>query len=263
MEGLEASRGSDDERRKGSPARRVSTSASRKRLVLGSLLGLAAGLSAVMAYLAATLPDVKHLQARNPETTAFIERYRNRRAAAGEDARFEWRWVPYDSISPHLKRAVVVAEDIGFFSHGGFAFDEIKVAIRQTLAGERKLRGASTLTQQLAKNLWLTPSRNPLRKVREALLTHQLEKALSKKRILELYLNVVEFGPGIYGAETAAQRYFGKSALDLSEREAALLAATLPQPSQWHPGSDSPAYLSYVADIEDRMARATFLWRRI
>lgn len=227
------------------------------------ILGLVLSALTYAAYEVIAWPDVGGLNEENPETTAFIERHRALQEEAGERVELDWRWVPYDRISPHVKRAVVVAEDIGFFSHDGFAFDEIQTAIRDALAGERKLRGASTITQQLAKNLWLSPSRNPFRKVREALLTRQLEKNLSKKRILELYLNVVEFGPGIYGAEAAAQYYFGKPALDLSECESAQLAAALPRPSRWHPGSDSPSYQRYVADIEDRMKRAEFLRRRI
>ncbi len=170
--------------------------------------------------------------------------------------------MPYDSISADLKRAVVAGEDIEFFSHRGFSYPELKDALKDAL-GEGRLRGASTITQQLAKNLWLSPSRNPLRKVREALLTRQLEKHLSKHRILELYLNVVEFGPGIYGAEAAALHYFGSSASQLTEEQAAQLAAGLPRPSRWHPGSDSPSYQRYVAEIQRRMHKAEFLWRRI
>jgi len=150
-----------------------------------------------------------------------------------------------------------------FFSHSGFSAVEIRAAIRESLEEGRPLRGASTITQQLAKNLWLSPSRNPLRKLKEVMLTWQLERELSKERILELYLNVVEFGPGVYGAEAAARSYFGTSASSLTEREAAQLAASLPRPSRWHPGVDSPSYLRYVDDILTRMARADFLWRHI
>src|SRR6266571_1295103 len=122
---------------------------------------------------------------------------------------------------------------------------------------ERKIpRGASTITQQLAKNLWLTPSRSPLRKAREGVLTWQLERALSKRRILELYLNVVEFGPGVYGAEAAGRRYFGKPAAELDEDEAAQLAAALPKPRAWHPGVKTPSYRRYVENIRRRMDRA-------
>jgi monofunctional biosynthetic peptidoglycan transglycosylase len=207
-----------------------------------------------------TWPDVKGLATRPPERTAFMDAYRARRRAAGEDTTVSWRWVAWDEISVHLKRAVVSAEDMEFFSHSGFSASEMEVALREAFAGER-FRGASTITQQLAKNLWLSPSRNPWRKVKEALLTKSLERHLDKRRILTIYLNVVEFGPGVYGAEAAARRYFGISASVLTEHQAAMLAAGLPRPSTWHPGASSAAYARYVSDIEARMERATFLWR--
>ncbi|MGD8727242.1 MAG: biosynthetic peptidoglycan transglycosylase, partial [Gemmatimonadales bacterium] len=158
---------------------------------------------------------------------------------------------------------VVSAEDMEFFSHSGFSTAEMRAAIREALQEGRDLRGASTISQQLVKNLWLSPSRNPLRKLKEAVLTWQLERRLSKRRILELYVNVVEFGPGVYGAEAAAQHYFGKPAASLNELESAQLAAGLPRPRSWHPGVDSPYYRRYVEDILGRMHRATFLWRAI
>jgi monofunctional glycosyltransferase len=236
---------------------------SRKRRILGIVLATAA--AAVLLFAAIqwlTWPDVAALADRRPERTAFIDAYRDRRRAAGEDTTVDWRWAEWDRISVHLKRAAVAAEDMEFFSHSGFSTSEMEVALREALAGER-LRGASTITQQLAKNLWLSPSRNPWRKVREALLTRSLERHLTKRRILCLYLNVVEFGPGIYGAEAAARRYFGAAAADLTEHQAAMLAASLPRPSTWHPGIESAAYARYVADIRARMERATFLWRAV
>ena len=124
-------------------------------------------------------------------------------------------------------------------------------------------RGASTITQQLAKNLWLSPSRNPLRKVEEAILTWQLERTLPKRRILELYLNVVEFGPGVYGVGAASRRYFGKPASEVTDAEAAELAASLPSPTSWHPGSARPGYRRHVDSIKRRMAKATFLGDQI
>jgi monofunctional biosynthetic peptidoglycan transglycosylase len=205
-------------------------------------------------------PDVAALETENPETTAFIDRYRDRRGAMGTSDNVAWRWAPASAISPHVKRAVVAAEDMEFFTHRGFSTSEIKAAIRDAVGGQPP-RGASTITQQLAKNLWLSPSRNPLRKLREAILTRQLERHLSKDRILELYLNVVEFGPGVYGVAAAARLYFGKPPGGLTEHEAALLAASLPQPTRWNPSTDTPSYRRYVADIESRMDRADFLWR--
>lgn len=230
-----------------------------RALVWAGLLGLALWIG----YETWTWPDVAALVRRSPATTAFIEHYRREQRAAGRDARVGWAWVPYASISPHLKRAVLVAEDINFFSHGGFDLSEMRIALREAVEDGEPPRGASTITQQLAKNLWLSPSRNPVRKLREAVLTWQLERSLTKRRMLELYLNVVEFGPGLYGAEAASRRYFGKPAADLNEDEAARLAGSLPNPSAWHPGSASRAYARHVARIQGRMARAQFLWKQI
>ncbi|HSE03159.1 MAG TPA: monofunctional biosynthetic peptidoglycan transglycosylase, partial [Methylomirabilota bacterium] len=183
--------------------------------------------------------------------------------AAGRADRVAWAWTPYPAISPALTRAVLVAEDIAFFSHNGFALAEIQSALEDAVRDRELPRGASTITQQLAKNLWLSPSRSPLRKAREALLTWQLERALSKRRILELYLNVAEFGPGVYGVGAASRRYFGKAAADLDESEAAQLAAALPNPATWHPGAGTAAYRRHVSAIERRMGRAAFLWKQI
>ena len=173
------------------------------------------------------------LASRPPATTAFIERWRadparRRDAAIGSSA----SWVPYTRISPHLKRAVLVAEDVNFFSHTGFDLGEIRQAIGTAIDEGAVPRGASTITQQLAKNLWLSPSRNPLRKVKEAILTWQLERRLGKTRILELYLNVVEFGPGVWGAEAAARHYFGRAGRRARRgRRRRGLAACLPSPT--------------------------------
>jgi monofunctional biosynthetic peptidoglycan transglycosylase len=236
---------------------------SKFKLVTAAV-AVAVAIAAVFSlYNALTWPDVHALARGNPKTTAFIESYRAKAASQGKSSEVLWVWVPYDSISPHLKRAVLVAEDISFFSHRGFESSEIKQAIRDALSGERSLRGASTITQQLAKNLWLSPSRSLMRKLKEAALTYHLEHQLSKKRILELYLNVVEFGPGVYGAEAAARHYFGKAARDLNPEEAAQLAAGLPKPSRWNPASDNRWYRQYTTTIKERMDQADFLWRRI
>lgn len=212
-----------------------------------------------LGYMWATWPDVEALRDRNPESTAFIDRYLERSGASSA----AWRPVPASRISPHLKEAVLVGEDLEFFTHDGFSSYEIKQAIEEAIEKRQAPRGASTITQQLAKNLWLSPSRDPLRKAKEVFLTKQLEDDLSKDRILELYLNVVEFGPGLYGAEAAARHYFGKPASALTERESAMLAASLPRPRSWHPGVDSPYYARHVDLILTRMRQVTFLDRRL
>ena len=230
----------------------------RRRLLRWLLLALAA----YVAFQALTWPDVAALAEEPPETTAFIERYR-RRAARRDLPEPQHKWVAMSRISRHLGHAVVCAEDMEFFSHDGFSRHELEASLRDAWEERRLPRGASTLTQQLAKNLWLSPSYNPLRKVKEAALTWQLERQLSKRRILELYLNVVEFGPGVYGAEAASRHYFGKSARNLSRRQAAQLAAGLSRPSQWHPGVTTRGYRRRVATIEARMRQAAWVAREL
>ena len=207
-----------------------------------------------------TWPDVAALRTENPPTTAFIEMYREARQAAGENDAVAWQPVPYDRISVNLKRAVVAAEDTEFFFHEGFSTHEMKEALKKAIREGEAPRGASTITQQLAKNLWLTPKRTLTRKFREAMLTRQLEKKLSKDRILDLYLNVVEFGPGIYGAEAASLHYFGHPASDLSPRQGAMLAAGLPR-KRWNPASDSEYYRASVERILEVQRQLEFLDR--
>ena len=224
------------------------------------MLAALGGLLAVWGiWEAATWPDVGALANSNPKSTAFIDRYRSRHQGPGKTDAVAWRWVGYGAIANDLKHAVIVAEDIDFFSHHGFATAEMKEALREAWEDKEMPRGASTITQQLAKNLWLSPSYNPLRKVKEALLTRELEAKLGKRRILELYLNVAEFGEGIYGAEAASRRYFGIPASELSEHQAAELACSLPKPSQWHPGSTSRVYQRRVLRILGRMEKTAWV----
>lgn len=230
------------------------------RRLAGALLVAAGGLT---LWQWATWPEVAGLARALPESTAFIERFRERERAAGRLGRPAWQPVAYARISDELKLAVLVAEDIDFFSHRGFATAEMKKALTAAWEEKELPRGASTISQQVAKNLWLSPSRNPWRKAKEALLTRDLERHLSKRRILEIYLNVAEFGPGVYGAEAAARRYFGKSAAALERREAAELAAGLSRPSTWNPASQSRAYRRHVERIVIRLERATWLRREL
>jgi len=217
------------------------------------VLGLAAAAIAA-AWVALRWPDVAALVGETPESTAFID------AARARGDRVEWRWVSYDRISLEVKKAVVAAEDLSFFSHHGFDTHELKNAARDAVLGKR-VRGASTITQQLAKNLWLSPSRSPMRKVREAVLTWQLERHLSKQRILELYLNVAQFGPEVYGVGAASDRYFGAPAGDLNSDQAAELAAGLPRPSSWHPGVSSRGYSRAVDRVRERVEDCDWLDR--
>jgi monofunctional biosynthetic peptidoglycan transglycosylase len=138
--------------------------------------------------------------------------------------------VSYAGISEHLKKAILISEDAAFFSHQGIDLNEIRAALKRDWETLSFSRGGSTITMQLAKNLYLSPSKNPLRKLKELVIARQLEQSLSKRRIFELYLNVVEWGRNVYGAEAASRYYFGKSAADLDPLEAATLAAMLPSP---------------------------------
>lgn len=195
-------------------------------LLPAALLGL---------YWLATLPDVAWLAKHNPKETALIEARQAQSRLEGRPLKPQWTWVPMSRISPHLQRAVVATEDASFFQHDGFDWEGIKdAAVHNLEAGEFR-RGGSTITQQLAKNLYLSSERSLLRKVREALITRSLERHLSKVRILELYLNVAEWGHGVFGAEAAARHHFGKPAMALTMEEAALLAAILPSPRRYDP----------------------------
>jgi monofunctional glycosyltransferase len=190
-----------------------------------------------LAYAYLTLPDVRSLATENPQTTAFMQiRYLEARSK-GEPPKQEQEWIEYTHISSNLKRAVLVAEDAAFWSHDGLDYDELRKAIELDWQKGQMLRGASTITQQLAKNLYLSPSRNPLRKLRELIIARRLEVELKKARILEIYLNVIEWGDGIYGAEAAAQTYFGTSASALGPSEAALLAGAIVNPRLLSPAN--------------------------
>ena len=191
---------------------------------------LFAAVFGVVAVTYLTLPDVRPLRASNPQTTAFIELRAREARARGHEPRRVQQWVNYARISPHLKRAVLVAEDSAFWTHDGLDYEQIKESMEINIERREFVRGASTITQQLAKNLYLSPSKNPLRKLRELLIARRLEAELSKQRILEIYLNVIEWGDGVYGAEAAARTYFRKPASALGQQEAALLAAAIVNP---------------------------------
>jgi monofunctional biosynthetic peptidoglycan transglycosylase len=244
------------------PAVAVDAAPPRRRRLRGCLL---AGVALAVAYLgweAITWPNVAALAKHNPKSSAFIDRYRRRAARSGLPAPRQ-QWVSYGRVSRSLKQAVIAAEDMEFFAHDGFSRKELEASLRDAWEEREMPRGASTITQQLAKNLWLSASYNPLRKVKEALLTWQLERSLSKRRILELYLNVAEFGPGTYGAEAAARRYFGTSAAGLSAGQSAQLAAGLSRPRSWHPGARSRYYQRRVRIVLRRMAQARWILREV
>jgi len=221
------------------------------------LIGIAAAGFGVAAYGYLTLPDVRPLAETNPATTAFIELRGDEARLQGKAPRQLQQWINYRRISPHLKRAVLVAEDAAFWQHDGVDYDELQKSIELDWARGQLVRGASTITQQLAKNLFLSPSRNPARKLRELVITRRLEAELTKARILELYLNVIEWGDGIYGVEAASEHYFGQSASGLAPSSAALLAGAIINPRALNPAHPTPRLLRRQQMILKRMGAVT------
>jgi monofunctional biosynthetic peptidoglycan transglycosylase len=214
----------------------------RRLLAVGAaavaLLMLVLGI-VVVSGIAASLPDVSSLARRVPARTALMRQRIAEGRATGHPTHIDQRWVPYEGISPRLRRAVLIAEDDAFFSHDGLDWNEIRASVRRNLAAGRVVRGGSTITQQLARNLYLGNPRTLTRKLKEIMLARRLERVLAKRRIFELYLNLIEWGDGVYGIEAAAETHFGVSAARLDARQAALLAAVIINPRRYdpvHPG---------------------------
>jgi monofunctional biosynthetic peptidoglycan transglycosylase len=228
----------------------------RRLLVRVLAIAAAAGFAAVV-YAYMTLPDVRPLARTNPSTTAFMELRAAEAAREGHTVRRVQRWVPYSQISPAFKRAVLVAEDAAFWDHEGVDYDELRKSIQVNWEQGRAVRGASTITQQLAKNLYLTPSRNPLRKLRELVIARRFEAALFKARIFEIYLNVIEWGEGIWGAEAAARTYFGIPASAVNAEQAALLAGAIINPRVHNPGRPTARLRRRQQIILSRMGEVT------
>jgi monofunctional glycosyltransferase len=222
------------------------------KLVKALLAAAALGFG-FLAYVNLTLPDVATLAAVNPTTTAFMQLRTDAARARGGAPRLVQHWVAYGRIAGSLKRAVLVAEDDAFWQHDGIDVKRIKESFERDLQQGRFSRGGSTITQQLAKNLYLSPSKNPVRKLRELLIARRLEASLNKARIFEIYLNVIEWGDGIYGAEAAARTYFHKPASALSADEAAMLAACIVNPRIMNPAHETPGLLRRQKLILDRM----------
>lgn len=197
------------------------------------LLGIPAFLLLVVFGVWLSTPDVTGLKTSPPEETAFMRLRREEAREQGRKFTLRRTWRPLTQISKNLQNAVIVAEDAAFYEHGGLDVDELQASFVKNLRKRKLARGGSTITQQLAKNLYLSPSRNPVRKLRELAIALALEEQLDKDRILELYLNSIEWGDGIFGAEAAARAYFGTSAARLSEAQAATLAALIPNPRRF------------------------------
>ena len=195
------------------------------KIALLAILGLA------ILYQGWIVFRVVRFKSSNPATTAMMDQRAAEVRAHGEEPRRFQTWVPYDRISRNLTKAVLAGEDSRFFDHGGFDWEEMQKALEKDWNEGRFSRGASTISQQLAKNLFLSTSKNPFRKLHEAMITKEMEWILGKRRILEIYLNVIEWGDGVYGAEAAARTYFNTSAAALSADQAAFLSAIIPSPN--------------------------------
>jgi monofunctional glycosyltransferase len=217
------------------------------------VIALAAILVAWHAYIAAT---IWWWRDHPPRETAFMAERLSELRARNPKAEIRYKFVPYERISSHLKRAMVAAEDARFVDHEGFDWEGIQLALEKNQKKGRIVAGGSTITQQLAKNLFLSPTRSWLRKAEEAVITVLLEAILDKRRILELYLNVIEWGNGVFGAEAAAQRYFGTSAAQLTAGHAARLAAMAPNPRFYERNQGAPGLARKIGIILARMPGA-------
>ncbi len=205
-------------------------------LAAGVILLLFAGCFGAVVL---TLPAVDNLRSGWPQRTSYMERREQEAEGRGQPLAIDYRPVPLSRIPADVQRAVLVSEDAAFYGHGGFDWFELRAAIAEAWRDRESPRGASTITQQLARNLYLSPERSLFRKLREALIARRLERELSKQRILELYLNVIELGPGIFGVEAGSRRYFGISITGVSRLQAAKLAATIPSPLRNNPHTDT------------------------
>jgi monofunctional biosynthetic peptidoglycan transglycosylase len=201
-----------------------------RRIVLAAVLTVVLVCAALVAQILLTLPDVSGLRTRNPETTALMDFRRQEARKKGQSYPIEKEWVEFDRIPALLKESVRITEDASFYWHGAVDYEELKESLKRDLRERRFARGGSTITQQLAKNLYLSPRKNPLRKLREYFIARRLEKALTKDRIFALYLNLIELGPGIFGVQAAARHYFGRDAADLSLEQIIRLVAVIPRP---------------------------------
>ena len=226
-------------------------------MALRRWFGIAARIAEVMTIAVAvgalalwcSIPDPAVLATRNPASTAFIDLRRDQAAAAGRSFALQWRWQPLGRISRYLRAAIIYAEDANFYRHGGVDWKALEKAAETNFDAGNLAVGGSTITQQLAKNLYLSPDRSMIRKLRELLIAHTLERELSKQRILELYLNVVEWGDGVFGADAAARHWYSRSAMTLTPAQAARLAVALPNPIRRAPTVTDPELVKKAVRI--------------
>ncbi|MHB1050036.1 MAG: monofunctional biosynthetic peptidoglycan transglycosylase [Bacteroidota bacterium] len=217
---------------------------------VGGLLGI------YLSFQYLTLPNnsLHYYRKHNPQRTALMEQRIAEAENLGTSFSVNQRWIPLSKISQHLVHAVIVAEDGAFYEHEGIDWFEIEESIKKNLEKGKAARGGSTITQQLSKNLFLSTSKSPVRKFKELIITLRMERTLSKRRILEMYLNVIEWGNGIFGAEAAARVYFKKSASQLSREESARMAAVIPNPRKYQPNGSSRYVMRRSELILSRMS---------
>lgn len=219
------------------------------------------GIFSFLLYQFGLFVMVLWLNVKNPSSSAFMDAARTRLHAVDPNAQLEFEWVPYDQISTNLKRAVIASEDANFLTHNGVEWDAIRQAWeynrRQSNQGKARRRGGSTITQQLAKNLFLSESRSYLRKGQELLLTYMIEAVMSKERILELYLNIAQWGKYTFGAQSAAKKYYKVNASQLSANQAARLAVMLPNPAFYEDNRNTQFLRSRTNTIQQRMRQVS------
>jgi len=218
----------------------------RKKRAIAAVAAAALGAWVLGTYL--LLPDAAPLGSENPKETALMRQRALQAQEKGKPVRRRQHWVPLRQVAPIALKAIIASEDTAFYSHSGIDTGELMKVLAESWEKKRLVRGASTITQQLAKNLWLSTDRSLLRKLKELVLAKRLERALGKQRILELYVNVAEWGDGIYGIDSASREYFGLSAQELTPAQGAILAAMLPAPRRWTP-SKRPAALYHRSRI--------------
>ena len=219
-----------------------------KRRIISLFLTLTLILLTMILSFFLSLPDVREFLKEIPVTTSMIDQRINENSSQNRNLRVLKKWAPFDQIPPFLKRTVIVSEDIDFYNHKGIDYYELKESIKKNFSSGKKSRGGSTISQQLAKNLYLSTEKSYYRKIKEFFIAKRLEKHLSKNRILELYLNVIEFGRGIFGVEAASEFFFSKRVDQLSNIEIIRLISVIPKPLRVTPLSDS-GYLMWRANL--------------
>ncbi len=211
-----------------------------KKICLGILMTVFVAIAAFVIHLFISLPDVSKLRTKNPETTSLIQIRKKLAEKEGTELKVSRIWVSFESIPQLLKDTVRISEDFSFYWHEGIDYEELKESIKKNIKEKRFARGGSTITQQLAKNLYLSTKKSLIRKIKEFLIARRLEKSLTKDRIFELYLNVIELGQGVFGVQAASLHYFGCTVSELTLDEIVRLAAILPRPLRTDPRGNSP-----------------------